>query len=123
MVYSLVSLLSARRVGRVSSIIELAVDEDSLNNVFSDLCDKSTVIVEAFAKMFRGFGKKFAMEVSSYVRSPISFEVPFHMGLGGYALVYVLLSGMAFNPGGFEGSWVFSFEGFVKVFPEVAITH
>ena len=75
MVYSLVGLLSARRVGRVSSIIELAVDEDGLNNVFSDLSDKSTVIVEAFAKILRGFGKKLAMEVSSYVRNPVGFEI------------------------------------------------
>jgi hypothetical protein len=71
MVYPLVGLLFTCSVCRVSSVIELSVNEDSLNNMFGDLGDESTVVVEACTKICSGFGKKISMEIGYTLTSSL----------------------------------------------------
>ena len=86
MVYPLVVFLLTYSISRVPSIIELTVDEDSLNNMFGDLGDETTVVVESCPKAFNGFGKQLPMEIGSYVSNPVSFKVTLLMGLCSDAL-------------------------------------
>ena len=98
MVYPLVGFLFTYSISRVPSIIELTVDEDSLNNMFGDFGDETTVVVESCPKVLSGLGKKLPMESGSYVSSPVSFKVTLLMGLCSDACAYVLISGMSFHP-------------------------